>query len=169
MNPFETTTTVTTRFILPMIYKDDVKYEEIIKQSFVNSYISDYEAPEWDDKIIVICSEDIEPKNTKYSYIAKYKVNNDFVYVYDMLEEDKDSYYLIINDNYSLLNIEYKNKLLRFWDQKSSIGSLLHYTLYREMYDKLNLKEIRDLNLQLKEMGAKHPLFFPNKEIYWRE
>ena len=165
MNPLN----ITTQFILPMIYENNVKHE-IINKSFINSYVSDCEIPKWDDKIIVIHSENEEPKNTKNTYVSKYKTNNHFAYVYDILEKDKKNYHLILNDNYNLLNSQYKNKLLYFWSQNDKeTKDLLHFTLYKELYNNLSLKKIRELNLQLRKRSAMYPKFIPDKEIYWRK
>ena len=140
-----------------MIYDNNAKYNEIVEESFVNSYISDYELPEWDDKILIIKSKKGIPKNIITSCIAEYKVNDSFVYVYNIPEEYEKNYYLIVNNKQLLLDENYKSKLLNFWEE--TFNSLLHCALYKPLYRNVSKFNLIDCNNE----------FTPSKEIYWRE
>lgn len=129
MNPLNLKKTNTTRFLLAMIFNDDVIYNEILTDIYLNSYTYDFYVPENDGYLIVVSSTKEEPKNTITKPIRSYQRNSKYIFVYDIPTQYKKDYNILINGNFKNVSAEYKSKLLRFWNEPddSELYELLKY------------------------------------------
>lgn len=149
MNPIFLDKNNTTKFILPMIFDDDVKYNEILTKDFINAYIADFDKPEYDDHILIACKEG----KTSYDELPKpthqYNKNNLTVFVYDIPENHAEDYFTLIAGMYSLLSESYKQRLLDFWNQEkgSDLDKILNKIIKVTKNDEVYEREIDWNNL----------------------
>ena len=146
MNPLNLSKTNTTRFMLAMIFNDDVTYNNIVKENFQDSYTSDFYEPENDGYILLVKTNDEQPRGTIHDPIKSYQRDSHFIFVYEIPDKYKTDYFRILTGNFGELSNDYKTKLLNFWcnDQETSLYYLLNsdtnlrkiysYDLYGEMY-----------------------------------
>jgi len=103
--------------MLAMIFNDDIKYNNILNDDFIDTYTSDYYEPENDGYIIVVKSINEEPYGTMNNPIRTYQRDEDFVFVYEIPDQYKTDYFCILKGDFDSISWEYKNKLLYFWDE----------------------------------------------------
>lgn len=155
MDPLNLNKTNTTRFMLAMIFNDDVTYNDILSDHYINSYTSDYYEPENDGYIIIVKSINEEPRRTINNPIRSYQRDTNFIFVYEIPDKYKDDYAYIITGNLTLISPEYKKRLLNFWGEdtidsdlidlltkdKTSNSKIYKYDLYEEMYRVRKIEE----------------------------
>ena len=108
---------ITINFIMPMVFKDNVKYSDITT-SFYNTYLSIYDKPEYDDKIIVEVHSTIDLNRCRPNlFVKKITTDESKLYIFNIPKEFKDDVYLIIGGKYSHISQDYKHKLLYFWSK----------------------------------------------------
>lgn len=103
----------TTKFILPLVFDDNVKHTEIIT-NLVNAYIADLEHPENDNKLTIVYETEKEGTET----------------IKEIPEQWEPDHYRVLAGEYSETSEEYKKKVLNFWEQDEN--SLLWAILYKE-------------------------------------
>jgi hypothetical protein len=116
--------------MLPMIFNDDITYTNILKDHFIDSFISDFYRPEHDGQLLVVKSINDVPRGTINAPTAQYKNDEDFVFVYDIPDKYKDDYAYILSNSIEHISEEYRQKLLKFWECNEE--SLLHVLLYTD-------------------------------------
>lgn len=127
MNPIKIRSTITTKFIMPMLFSKDESYKNILSNTFINAYLADFDKPEYDDHILLVFEEDSEvPGGFKAAYIE----GDNVVYAYDIPEEWSEDYFTIMVGAYSEISNAYKQHLLNFWQEDES--SDLYKILYKK-------------------------------------
>lgn len=146
MNPLMLNKTHTTKFILPMVFEDDVRYDKILTDEFVNAYIADMDVPDSDNSIIVVQRGDFIPKVTNAVLRDFYTKEDDTeVLVYDVPEKWAEDYFQFMIGSYTDFSEEYKERLLHFWDNDSD--SELYKVLYKILPDnKVELELEHDID-----------------------
>lgn len=146
MNPLQLKSTLTTKFIMPMLFNEKTKNDTIQFDTFVNAYLADFNKPEYDDNILLVFEEDsVTPGGFKEVYVE----NNQVIYVYDIPEKWTEDYFTILMGDYTKISNEYKQHLLLFWEQDST--SDLYKILYKAgiSYKTLNItKEIYNMEVK---------------------
>ena len=146
MNPLSLNKNKSTIFILPMVL-EDTKSEDIITDGFINTYIADFERPEFDDFVLLIRKDNMI--NTE-SLDMVYDSEDDLVYVFKVPEKYLEDYFKIIAGEYSSTSESYKKASLAFWDMDEKS------TLYKILYGVKKGKELKELL----------PSFSLSEEIY---
>jgi hypothetical protein len=146
------------KFILPLIVKDEFKFKDICT-NFVNTYISMLNYPMYDQKIILVFNDHILndftiEDNIEY-IIEKRDTDIDHIYIYDIPEHLVDDYYAFLRGDYSDLSEDSKRRILDFWERGDD--SILYSILYR---DNTNIKK------HIKRIESSKPEFPIFKEIY---
>ena len=142
------------------ICQHTTNYNSITDNSFINTFVADYKLPEHDDNIIVVQEKPGKLNCIELQPKAEYKTDNHYIYVYETPEKYKNDYNLILNSKYSLISKELKNHLLNFWKETDS--SKLHYLLYKELYNYVDMEKLNVLHWSI-------PNIVLSEEIYWRE
>lgn len=145
MNPLNLMKTNTTKFMLAMIFNDDITYTDILKDHFINSFVSDFYRPENDGTLLVVKSIDEAPRGTINNPIVSYQNDDDFVFAYEIPDKYLDDYAMIVSGDWNNVSDEYKQKLLKFWecDQESMMYLILYVdSKLRERFNYNALKEI---------------------------
>lgn len=139
MNVLKLNKTKTTKFIMPMIFKENIKHTDILTIRFINAYISDFDRPEYDNKILLVKTDKQTDKELVIEKpIEVYNSNETLIVeVYEIPENMEEDYYLIVAGKYSEISEDYKKKLLFFWG--SNKDDELHSALYLE-YDKAGVE-----------------------------
>lgn len=135
MNPLSLNKNKSTIFILPMVL-EDTKSEDIITDGFINTYIADFERPEFDDFVLLVRKDNM--KDTENLDMV-YDNEDDLVYVFKVPEKYLEDYFKIIAGEYSSTSESYKNAVRAFWDIDEQ--STLHKVLCGEKKEK-ELKEL---------------------------
>ena len=117
MNLLNLRKTNTTRFILAMLFEDNVKIHHILNDNFIDSYISDFYEPKYDGYVLIVKSINEKPKNTIIEPIANYKRDEHFVFIYNIPEKYNRDLACILNGKLDSISHEYKDRLLSFWDE----------------------------------------------------
>lgn len=163
--------TLTSQFIMPLLFNK--KFSEIITdfEDFVNAYIADFDKPDYDNKIILVFNKK-QKDLPKTNYIDKYtktvKGLELYFYVYELPISFEDDYITWMLGRYSKLSEEAKKKILSFWEQDES--NLMYGVLYRtgdiiKKFYKENLNEEIDATwLHTDKECWAEPVF--TKEIY---
>jgi len=140
MNPLTLNKTATTKFILPMLFKD-VKFNKVLIEGFRNAYVADFDKPEFDDHILIVFKDELCEFDTIFAEFQKdlvdtYMSNKDFIHVFKIPEGMESDYYEVIAGNYSAISDTYKKQLLNFWDKDDN--SDLYKVLYKRIEDVKN-------------------------------
>lgn len=130
MNIIDTMTIgITTKFIAPMVFKDNVSYSDLPILDF-QTFLSILDKPECDDKIIIDSHRN--PISTTLCkpglFIKTIKENaNSILNIFNIPIEFEDDLYDILAGRYTDLSDEYKQRLLYFWkeDKDSKLFGLL--------------------------------------------
>ena len=170
MDPIKLLKTNTTKFILPMIVKDGIKFNKIFEKGFVDSYIGDLNKPEYDDKILIIRNEpyvDLEHYSEDIyisTCIDVYLINNDntveHTYVHEIPFERMDDYGKFLQNKVYEFSEEYKQRLLSFWNINKD--SIYYCILYNDR--KGILKKLEEQNKN-KPMWSEISLHDVNKTL----
>lgn len=113
---------------MPMVFKDNIKYTDI-STTIYGTYLSIYDKPEYDDKIIIETSSVINLNICKQGLYRKvYADNKSHLHIFEIPKEFEEDLYLVISGRYSWLSDEYKHKLLYFWskDKDSKLFGILY-------------------------------------------
>ena len=118
---------ITTSFVLPMIFKDEVKYTSEFFNGFFHSYTGDFYISENDYKLLIVKSNDEIPKGTITKPVLSYRRNKHYVFVYEIPLAFENNFSLIRENKYFELDKLYKDKLLNFWscNEKSILYKVL--------------------------------------------
>ena len=134
MNPLMLNKTHTTKFVLPMVFEDYVKYDKILTEDFENAYIADMENPDSDNSIVLVHNNKMiqklisnKPKDVYQSTPIEDNLYYD-IEIYDVPEEWVEDYYQFMSGSYTNFSEKYKQKLLYFWDkdEDSELYKILH-------------------------------------------
>lgn len=132
-----------TKFILPMVMKNDATYENVPK-SIYKTCISIFDRPEFDDHIILVSTSFVDPpKRRKDLYFRKLydEDTKDYYFIFEIPVEYEEDLNKILNGNYYNLSEEYKQRLVHFWqDNNRSKLTLLLYGNYK--YQKPLVREL---------------------------
>lgn len=135
------THSTTINFIAPMVFKDKIRYSNI-PTNLYNIYLSIFDKPEYDNKIILECSNE-KLDSTIYktdSFIKTMKYNNKSVlHIFSIPTKYEEDLCYIVNGKYSQLSEEYKNKILYFWETDKN--SRLYGILYKDKYKRFTENE----------------------------
>ena len=163
--------TTTTKFILPILFNDNITYKDVLTKVFNDSYIADMKRPEYDDKILLvfylelfkddeIYNEKVNKlilKNIEAKQITSYIDGDYFVYVYDIPEQFIEDYFKVIDSKYNETSKDYYNKLMIFWEYDKKLSDVLSaYTweFKKHMYKKPPIKyRAFDLELEIFNLG----------------
>jgi len=127
MNPLNLSKTHTTKFILPMAFDENIKYDKVL-QDILDTYIAIYDQPEHDDKIIILKDGD--------------GIENQTFDIHEVPDKWADDYVKILAGKYSELSEEYKQHLMNFWEVTPK--DYLHSVLYKDK------SALRNRELELK-------------------
>ena len=141
MNPLSLSKTHTTKFILPMAFDENTIYNKVLTENFIDTYIAVYDKPEYDNNIIIRI-------NPNYGFIGDEGFKDNYLddtcmhYIYEIPDHWADDYVKILAGKYSELSEEYKQHLLKFWDEDSQ--GKLHQVLYKDK----NAMKTRELEIE---------------------
>jgi len=107
-------------------------YIKILNKDFIDSYSFDYYEPIYDNKIIIVRSNEEIPK-TDHILISTYKRQNQYCFVYNVPDNFKKDYEYILRGKCHLISKIYYNVLLKFWNE-TEIFLTIKYNPIREMY-----------------------------------
>jgi hypothetical protein len=147
--------TFTTKFILPLLFKQPSDYSEIFNECFINAYIGDIRHKEYDDKILMVFADypSVSVTHKLLPSVAEYRDDDKYILVLDLPEEYISDYYNFLTGKYDHFNDCTKDKILKFWQCDNT--SLLYNVLSN------NTKHI---SKYLKERDYKHSL---SKDACW--
>jgi hypothetical protein len=114
MDPRNLVCTNTTRFIVPMLFKNS-NYTKILDNGFFDSYSYDYYELKYDNKVIIVRNDNELPK-ADYNPIDKFTRQNQNCFVYDIPDEFKKDYEYIVRNKYDGLSNEYIKLYSTFWE-----------------------------------------------------
>jgi hypothetical protein len=164
--------TNTTKFMLPMIIKDNITFNQIFEKGYVDSYIGDINRPEYDDKILILRDEpyidDSHYSEEVYTSpcISIYSTEDlEHIYVHEIPSERLDDYGKFLQGLISEFSEEYKQHLIKFWNCKED--SLLYSILYDDEKKITNLtnKLLKQQWGQISVMGINKTLDFNKKNF----
>lgn len=123
--------TNTTKFILPLLFKDNDKYYELFQNFFINSYIADIRNKENDDKIHLVFADypSLNLQKKLANPITEYQYGEGYVLVYPLENKWIDDYTKIITGCYSKISEEAKQRIISFWNEEDD--SVLYGVLYK--------------------------------------
>ena len=144
MDPIILAKTYTTKFILPLLVKDNITYDKLFENNFVNAHISHSDfLPEHENSIIVAFSnidfigkQQLLFNDEELDYMLNDETE-EWLLIYKLKEEYSEDYINFISGNYSLLSNNAKNKIISFWN--ATENSLLYSILHK---DATNIKEL---------------------------
>lgn len=121
--------TNTTKFILPFLFDENTRYQELFDNLFVNAYIADMANKDNDDEIHLVFADYPSLKLTQKiaNPFTEYEYKDGYVLVYSLDNKWIDDYNKIILGKYSTISVEAKYRILSFWeeDNKSPLYSVL--------------------------------------------
>lgn len=124
--------TYTTKFILPLLFKERIPHTKVLNENFINAYIADLEKKENDDKIHLLFSDypSIALTNLLPEPVTEYENNRGYVFVYDISEEYHEDYWNFLTGKYSQFSENTKQNIIDFWGVEED--SLLYGVLYKK-------------------------------------
>lgn len=158
--------TTTTKFILPILFNDNITYKDVLTKVFNDSYIADMKRPEYDDKILVVFHYDEFKKKAVDLYLKEiittmvdsYIDNNYYVCVYDIPEEYKEDYYKILDSKYNETSSNYYDKVMKFWQNDDKLNQILKAYTWKFKKHMYRIPPIRykafDLELEIFNLGV---------------
>lgn len=144
MDPLLIKSTHTTKFLLPLVVKDDITYKDI-QSCFIESYLSDDKYLNNTDQIniFIVLSNIFELSENKIlskfkdnytdNYIDVESPNKEEIFVYTIEDNDLEDYFNFLIGEYHNFKEEFKQKILKFWD--ATENSLLYKILYNKIDD----------------------------------
>lgn len=145
MKEIYNTQTSTTLYLLPLLFSEDIKYNDIINEEFKAAYIADFENKQYDDRILLVFN-DYKRNIPTTNRIDQYKSNDHTILVYNLPDEYTDDYYKFLIRNIEGLSDKAKKKILDFWEEDDK--SILYKTLYGKRGNKLP-----NINLHIEVLG----------------
>lgn len=124
-----------TKFVLPLLFQESVKYNDILPENFKNAYIADIDKQEVDGYILLKYHLDLdEDSDWKESLLDIecadiYDKDEDLIYCFKIPDKFLDDYYLFLAGKYSQLSKEAKVRILEFWEADKD--TLLYGILYK--------------------------------------
>ena len=125
--------TYTTKFILPLLFKENTNFNRIFNESFLDAYIADMSNKDNDDKIHLVFEDypSLTFQQLLPESIAEYKHKDEyFIFVYDIPQEYKEDYAKFLIGDYTKFSNAAKVKIISFW--QVSNNTLLWGVLYKE-------------------------------------
>jgi hypothetical protein len=128
----------TTKFILPLLFKDRATYNTLFTEPFINSYIADMSNGENDDKIHLLFADypSLTFQKLLPESVSEYRRGEDFVLVYELPTEYIEDYQKFLVGDYSKFSDKAKSQINYFW-QGTAKTSLQYGVLYK-VKDKLS-------------------------------
>jgi len=156
--------TNTTKFILPLLFDDNINYHEIFNNFFINAYIADMANKDNDDKIHLLFADypSLTLQQKLPDPITEYEYKDGFVLVYNLNPKWEDDYIKIISGGYSTVSEKAKDRILSFWEEDNT--SLLWGVLYkkgntvREYFQKVIGEKLYGQWTQTKEWWFKYEI-----------
>ena len=145
MKEIYNTQTSTTLYLLPLLFSENIKYNDIINEEFKAAYIADFENKQYDDRILLVFN-DYKRNIPTTNRIDQYKSNDHTILVYNLPDEYTDDYYKFLIRNIEGLSDKAKKKILDFWEEDDK--SILYKTLYGKRGNKLP-----NINLHIEVLG----------------
>lgn len=123
--------TNTTKFILPLLFENNLRYHELFNNFFINAYIADMANKEYDDKIHLLFADypSLTLSKNLPDPVTEFEYKDGFVLVYPLELHWEDDYNKIITGQYSTISEKAKERILYFWEEDST--SLLWGVLYK--------------------------------------
>lgn len=126
-----------TKFVLPLLFEEGVKYDDILPKHFKNAYIADIDKQEVDGYILLKykSSYEFDDNDGWYENLIDiecadiYEKDGDLIYCFEIPDKFLDDYYLFLAGKYSKLSKEAKVRILEFWEAEED--TLLHGILYK--------------------------------------
>jgi len=130
MDPLRLKTNVTTTFMLPLLYTDSLKHDNILTDTFTNAYIADLDRPDYDNRLLVRYAQLTglpEWVEDHVLYVAK---DQSIVVPYEIPDKFAEDYQLFLIGDYSKFSKEYKSQVLSFWEanEDTLLYGVLHKT-----------------------------------------
>lgn len=124
--------TNTTKFILPLLFDNNTRYHELLKNFFINAFIADMANKENDDKIHLLFADypSLSLTQKLSNIITEYRYKDGYVLVYPLNLEFEEDYEKIIRGEYSAISEKAKNRILSFWEEDNN--SLIWGVLYKK-------------------------------------
>jgi hypothetical protein len=124
--------TNTTKFILPLLFDNNTRYHELLKNFFINAFIADMANKENDDKIHLLFADypSLSLTQKLSNIITEYRYKDGYVLVYPLNLEFEEDYEKIIRGEYSTISEKAKNRILSFWEEDNN--SLIWGVLYKK-------------------------------------
>jgi hypothetical protein len=125
--------TYTTKFILPLLFKDFTNYNRLFNESFLNAYIADMANKDNDDKIHLLFADypSLSLQKLLPDPVTEYEHGDGrYVFVYDIPEEYREDYTKFLMGSYSKLSDKAKVKIVSFWQVDTN--TLLWCVLYKQ-------------------------------------
>src|SRR5574343_160334 len=97
--------TNTTKFILPLLFDNNTRYHELLKNFFINAFIADMANKENDDKIHLLFADypSLSLTQKLSNIITEYRYKDGYVLVYPLNLEFEEDYEKIIRGEYSTI------------------------------------------------------------------
>ena len=143
--------TYTTKFILPLLFEKDIKYNRILDEFFVNAFIADMANKDNDDKIHLLFADypSLAFQKLLPEPITEYRYDEGYVLVYSLPIKYEEDYLKFLIGDYSKFSDDVKQKIVNFWEVDNN--TLLWGVLYKSgvrvsaFYKKLLNKDVDDL------------------------
>lgn len=145
--------TYTTKFILPLLFKDNATYHNLFTEPFINAYIADMANKDSDDKIYLLFADypSLTFQKLLPDTISEYPFKDGYyVLVYDIPLNYREDYNKFLMGQYSQFTDSAKDQILDFWEEHDD--SILVGTLYRkgnkikEFYKKIIGEDIEHIS-----------------------
>lgn len=138
----------TTKFILPLLFKDFPDYNKLFKEPFIDAYIADMANKNNDDKIHLLFADypSLAFQQLLPKPLSEYKRKEGYVFIYDIPNKYKYDYLKFLVGDYSKFTEDAKTKILSFWQAESD--TILKGVLYKKGNKIKNFyKKSLDVNL----------------------
>lgn len=143
MDPIILAKTDTTKFILPLLVKDNITYDKLFESNFVNAHVIHSDTLPDDTTNIIVTFMDINFIGKHTSIFIEEEIDylfneedESWKLIYKLDDKYSLDYIHFLAGEYSLLEQETKDKIFKFW--KANTTSLLYSVLYK---DSTNIQE----------------------------
>lgn len=168
MDPIKLIHNNCTKFMLPAIIKEGVKFNQVFEKGFKEAFIGDINRPEYDDNILILKEEPyIELQEDLYctECLSVYNIEDESfksnAYIFPIPSNRIDDYGKFIQGKINEFSEEYKKHLINFWDVEED--SLFYGILYNDT-TKI-LKKLAKIN-EKRNSWNKIELLSINKYLY---
>lgn len=138
--------TQASRFILPMLYKEDQNDFFFITENFNNCFIGDAHHPEIGQGIFILYDYQMTINYVKFErkleLLSEFKTDYDYgderqtMYVFNIPDAHLKDFSLFLEGRYTKISPSLKSKILKFWDMKSDMNHLIYSVLHGTNYIK---------------------------------